>query len=124
MTKSEKYEFLIAFFGREKPDIQDIKDIFDQVIKEEYQKSLTYVNVTIEERILSCVDCSQTERGYVITSVRNPLQSPDQELFYQSLGNVLFKVRKILDSPYTLVVVDEADISFFPYDPQFSEAGR
>lgn len=124
MTKSEKYEILIAFLGREIPDIKDIKYIFDQAIKEEYQKSLIYVNVTIEERVLSCVDCSETERGYVITAVRNPLQSPDQELYYQSLGNVVFKVRKILDSPYTLVIIDDADVSFFPYEPTVPEAGR
>ena len=123
MTKSEKYEILIAFLGREIPSIQDIKDIFDQVIKEEHQKSLIYVNVTIEDRVLSCVDCSETERGYVITAIRNPLQSPDQELYYKALGNVILKVRKILDSPYMLVIVDDTDVSFFPYDPSIPQGG-
>ncbi len=121
MTSTEKYEIFIAFLGREVPEIEFIEDIWNQAIQEEFQKSSIYINVAIDERQLACVDCSQRERGYVITAIRNPLQSPDQELYYSSLGNVLFKVRKTLGSPYTLVVIEEADVSFFPYDPQ---AGR
>ena len=116
MTKSEKYEIFIAFLGREIPDIQDIRDIFDEVIKEEFESSSIYVDVAIEEQLLSCVDCSKTEKGYVVTAIRNPNRSPDQALYNMALGNIVFKVRKMLDSPYTIIVIDDANVSILPYD--------
>lgn len=116
MSLTEKYEILIAFLGREIPEKEYIADIWNQAILEEYQKSSIYINVAIDERLLSCVDCTKSERGFVITAIRNPIQSQDQKLYYNALGSILFKIRSILGEPYTLITIDQVDTSFFPYD--------
>lgn len=116
MSLTEKYEILIAFLGREIPEKEYIAKIWNQAILEEYQKSTVYINVAIDERLLACVDCTESERGFIITSVRNPIQSQDPELYYNSLGSILFKVRNILGDPYTLITIEQVNSSFFPYD--------
>lgn len=121
MFLTEKYEIFISFLGRSLPEREYIVEVWNQAIYEEYQKSSIYINVTIDESSLACVGCTKGEKGFVITAIRNPIQTPDQELYYYSLGRVLFNVRKTLGSPYTLVINEDTKISYFPYDPK---AGR
>lgn len=121
MFLTEKYEIFIFFLGRYLPEREYIEEVWNQAIYEEYQKSSIYINVLIDERSLACVDCTKGERGFVITAIRNPVQAPDQGLYYYSLGSILFNVRRTLGSPYTLVINDEVKLSYFPFNPQ---AGR
>ncbi len=118
MNLTEKYVILIAFIGREIPEKEYIADIWNQAILEEYQKSSIYINVAIDERLLACVDCTKEERGFVITAIRNPIQTQDSKLYYNALGSIVFKIRDILENPYTLITIEQIDSTFFPYDLQ------
>ncbi len=117
METTEKYEIIMAFVSDVRPTREYLEEIWNTAILEEFKKSGTYVNVMIDERSLICVDCPKDEQVYVITSIRNPQQTPDQDAYYNSLGNILFKVRELLDSPYTLISIDTVYVSFFPYHP-------
>lgn len=117
MEITEKYEIVIAYVGRIRPGIEFMEDMWSATILEEYQKSAIYVNAIIDERSLSCVDCSIREKAFVITTIRNPIQTPDKDAYYNALGRIVFRVRDALDSPYTLISIGSVQVSYFPFVP-------
>ncbi|WP_312370829.1 hypothetical protein [Lachnoclostridium sp.] len=117
MEVTERYEILIAYMGRIRPGIEFMEDVWSAAIFEEYQRSDIYVNAIIDERSLVCVDCPKREKAFTIITVRNPIQTPDKDAYYNALGRILFNVRSALDSPYTLISIGAVQVSYFPYLP-------
>jgi hypothetical protein len=117
MEITERYEIVIAYIGRQRPAVEYIEDVWSRAILEEYQRSAIYVNAIIDERSVVCVDCSKREKVFVVNTIRNPIQTPDKDAYYNALGNIVFQVRRELNSPYTLISIGAVQVSYFPYNP-------
>ena len=114
MEISEKYEFRFVFVGRRRPTIEHFKDAWSVETKREFNHSGIYVNAVIDERFLTCVDCLENERAYIVTAIRNPAQVPSEEDYYIAIGNILNEVRQVFNSPYIIVICEKVHLSFFP----------
>lgn len=83
---------------------------------EEYNNSSIYVTALIDARSLVCGEirgCDLGDTAYVITCLRNPIDSPNKNDYWNSFRRVIISVREKLSNPSMTVTIQNTEYYFF-----------
>lgn len=90
--------------------------IWEQSADEEYNNSSIYVTAVIDSRSFVCGEirgCNLGDTAFVISCLRNPIDAPSKNDYWNAFRRVLISVREKLDNPNTSVTVQETEYYFF-----------
>lgn len=114
--KTERY--IISLFGIDSRYYTDeyLSHIWEECANKEFYRSSKYITGLIDRRSLVCGEvrgCKLTEYDHVITIVRNPVEIETQEIFVESLKNILRDIRNILNHPSMTISIQDMEYYYF-----------
>ena len=114
--KTERY--IVSFFGIDTKYYTDeyVSHLWEQYADNEYQESRNYITGLIDRRSLVCGKirgCELTDYAHVISTVRNPIEIGEKDIFMKSLKNILRNMREILGNPSMTLSVQDIEFYYF-----------
>ena len=110
--------YVVTVFGINTQYYTDefIAYLWEESADEEYNKSSIYVTALIDARTLVCGKnrgCDLGDTAYVISCLRNPVDNPDSDDYWNAFRRIILSIRVKLDNPAMTVTIQNADYYFF-----------
>ena len=110
--------YIISFYGIDTKYYTNefVGKCWEIAADEVYRERQVYVTGSVLTTNIICGEvrgCNLGNTGHVITSVRNPAEIHDGELYREAIKRVLLKTRKMLDNPNMSVVITRWSIIIF-----------
>ena len=110
--------YIISFYGIDTKYYTNefVGKCWEIAADEVYRERRVYVTGSVLTTNIICGEvrgCNLGNTGHVITSVRNPAEIHDGELYREAIKRVLLKTRKMLDNPNMSVVIDKVEYYYF-----------
>lgn len=114
--KTERY--IITIFGIDTRFYTDeyLSHLWEECADKEFLRSSKYITGLIDRKNLVCGEirgCRLTEYAHVITTVRNLVEVETQEVFMESLKNILRDIRNILNHPSMTISIQGTEYYYF-----------
>ncbi|MCC8027775.1 MAG: hypothetical protein LIP16_21025 [Clostridium sp.] len=114
--KTERY--IITIFGIDTKYYTDeyVSHLWKDCANREYMRSNNYVTGLIDRKSLVCGEirgCDLAEYAHVISTVRNPAEVENQDIFMDSLKNILREFRDALDQPSMTISIQNVEFNYF-----------
>lgn len=114
--KTERY--VITFFGVDTDYYTDdyLLHLWEEAANQQYKNSKIYVTALFEVKTMVCGKtrgCNLENTAHVISTVRNPVESDNQDQFFACLKKIIMEVRSKLGNPCMSIMQETVDYYFF-----------
>ena len=93
--------------------------LWEEAANREYNNSSIYVSAIIFYGSLVCGEvrgCNLGDTAYVISCLRNPIEVPNKDDYWNAFRRVMISIREKLDNPNMTITIEDAEYYFFLKD--------
>lgn len=110
--------YVVTVFGINTQYYTDefIAYLWEESADDEYNFSSIYVSALIDVGTLVCGEirgCNLGNTAYVISCLRNPIEAPNKDDYWDAFRRIIISIRKKLDNPAMTVTIQNAESYFF-----------
>ena len=113
---SERYVVTVLGINTQYFTNEFIAYLWKESANAEYNNSSIFVSALIDVRTLVCGEirgCNLGDTAYVITCLRNPIETPNKDDYWNAFRRIILSIREKLDNPPMTVTIQNAEYYFF-----------
>lgn len=113
---TQKYIVTTAGINTQYNTEKSVANLWREAADKEYDNSSIYVSALIVPGTFVCGEvrgCSLGDSAFTITCLRNPIDVPNKEDYWNAFRRIMLSIREKLDKPNMTITIQDAEYYFF-----------